>query len=106
MNRFKKLWYSIVASELISDYLGFIQASKMYEETLSEEINELEKEVEKYRKEIWEYKRHARGLGNGIWFVSDHMIANIRSEFSDYYYKWMRVRQGELDFKNERKSRD
>ncbi len=78
----------------------------MYEETLSEEINELEKEVEKYRKEIWEYKRHARGLGNGIWFVSDHMIANIRSEFSDYYYKWMRVRQGELDFKNERKSRD
>ncbi len=106
MNRFKKLWYSIVARELISDYLGFIQASKMYEETLSEEINELEKEVEKYRKEIWEYKRHARGLGNGIWFVSDHMIANIRSEFSDYYYKWMRVRQGELDFKNERKSRD
>tara|TARA_B100000508_G_C11231430_1_gene167149 strand:+ start:125 stop:445 length:321 start_codon:yes stop_codon:yes gene_type:complete len=106
VNRFKKLWYSIVARELISDYLGFIQASKMYEETLSEEINELEKEVEKYRKEIWEYKRHARGLGNGIWFVSDHMIANIRSEFSDYYYKWMRVRQGELDFKNERKSRD
>ena len=106
MNRFKKLWYSIVARELISDYLGFIQASKMYEESLSEEIDELEKEVEKYRKELWQYKRHARGLGNGIWFVSDNMIANIRSEFSDYYYKWMRVRQGELDFKNERKSRD
>ena len=94
MNRFKKVWYSIVARELIRDYLGFIQASKMYEESLSEEIDELEKEVEKYRKELWQYKRHARGLGNGIWFVSDNMIANIRSEFSDYYYKWMRVRQG------------
>ena len=45
-------------------------------------------------------------LGNGIWFVSDNMIANIRSEFSDYYHKWMRVRQGEFDFENERKSRD
>ena len=61
MNRFKKLWYSIVASELISDYLGFIQASKVYEESLTEEIDELEKEVEKYRKELWQYKRHARG---------------------------------------------
>lgn len=105
MNRFKKLWYSIVASELISDYLGFIQASKMYEESLTEEIDELEQEVEKLRKEIWEHKRHARGLGNGIWFVSDHMIANIRGEFSEYYHTWMRVRQGELEFENERKSR-
>ena len=104
MNRFKKLWYSIVASELISDYLGFIQASKMYEESLTEEIDELEQEVEKLRKDLWQYKRHARGLGNGIWFVSDHMIANIRSEFSDYYYKWMRVRQSEFDFKNDRKN--
>lgn len=106
MNRFKKLWYSIVARDLIGDYLGFIQASKMYEESLTEEIDELEQEVEKLRKEIWEHKRHARGLGNGIWFVSDHMIANIRGEFSEYYHTWMRVRQGELDFENERKSRD
>ena len=95
MNRFKKLWYSIVARDLIGDYLGFIQASKMYEESLTEEIDELEQEVEKLRKEIWEHKRHARGLGNGIWFVSDHMIANIRGEFSEYYHTWMRVRQGE-----------
>lgn len=101
-----KLWYSIVARELIGDYLGFIQASKMYEESLTEEIDELEKEVEKLRKDLWQYKRHARGLGNGIWFVSDHMIANIRSEFSEYYHTWMRVRQGELEFENERKSRD
>ena len=106
MNRFKKLWYSIVAGELISDYLGFIQASKMYEESLTEDIDELEQEVEKLRKDLWEYKRHPRGLGNGIWFVSDHMIANIRSEFSDYYHTWMRVRQGEFEFENERKSRD
>lgn len=106
MNRFKKLWYSIVARELIRDYLGFIQASKVYEESLTEEIDELEQEVEKYRKELWQYKRHARGLGNGIWFVSDNMIANIRSEFSDYYYKWMRVRQGELEFENERVKKD
>ena len=42
MNRFKKLWYSIVARDLIGDYLGFIQASKMYEESLTEEIDELE----------------------------------------------------------------
>ena len=104
MNRFKKLWYSIVARDLIGDYLGFIQASKMYEESLTEEIDELEQEVEKLRKDLWQYKRHARGLGNGIWFVSDHMIANIRSEFSDYYYKWMRVRQSEFDFKNDRKN--
>ena len=54
MNRFKKLWYSIVARELISDYLGFIQASKMYEESLTEEIDELEQEVEKLRKDLWE----------------------------------------------------
>jgi len=101
-----KLWYSIVARELVSDYLGFIQASKMYEESLTEEIDELEKEVEKLRKDLWQYKRHARGLGNGIWFVSDHMIANIRGEFSKYYHTWMRVRQGELEFENERKSRD
>ena len=106
MNRLKKMWYSIVARELIRDYLGFIQASKVYEESLTEEIDELEQEVEKYRKELWQYKRHARGLGNGIWFVSDHMIANIRSEFSDYYYKWMRVRQGELEFENERVKKD
>ena len=106
MNRFKKVWYSIVARELIRDYLGFIQASKVYEESLTEEIDELEQEVEKYRKELWQYKRHARGLGNGIWFVSDNMIANIRSEFSDYYYKWMRVRQGELEFENERVKKD
>ena len=86
MNRFKKLWYSIVARDLISDYLGFIQASKMYEESLTEEIDELEQEVEKLRKDLWQYKRHARGLGNGIWFVSDYMIANIGGEFSDYYY--------------------
>ena len=104
MNRFKKLWYSIVARDLIGDYLGFIQASKMYEESLTEEIDELEQEVEKLRKDLWQYKRHARGLGDGIWFVSDHMIANIRSEFSDYYYKWMRVRQSEFDFKNDRKN--
>jgi len=106
MNRLKKVWYSIVARELISDYLGFIQASKMYEDSLSEEIDELEKEIEKYRKEIWEYKRHPRGLGNGIWFVGDNIIANIRGEFKDYYHTWMRVRQGELEFENERKSRD
>ena len=106
MNRLKKMWYSIVARELIRDYLGFIQASKVYEESLTEEIDELEQEVEKYRKELWQYKRHARGLGNGIWFVSDHMIANIRSEFSDYYYKWMRVRQGELEFENELVKKD
>ena len=105
MNRFKKLWYSIVASDLVSDYLGFIQASKMYEKSLTEEIDELEQEVEKLRKELWQYKRHARGLGNGIWFVSDNMIANIRGEFSEYYHTWMRVRQGELEFENERKSR-
>ena len=105
MNRFKKLWYSIVASDLVSDYLGFIQASKMYEESLTEEIDELEQEVEKLRKELWQYKRHARDLGNGIWFVSDNMIANIRGEFSEYYHTWMRVRQGELEFENERKSR-
>ena len=105
MNRFKKLWYSIVAGNLVSDYLGFIQASKMYEKSLTEEIDELEQEVEKLRKEIWQYKRHARGLGNGIWFVSDNMIANIRGEFSEYYHTWMRVRQGELEFENERKSR-
>jgi len=106
VNRLMKLWYSIVARELIGDYLGFIQASKMYEESLTEEIDELEKEVEKLRKDLWQYKRHARGLGNGIWFVSDHMIANIRGEFSKYYHTWMRVRQGELEFENERKSRD
>ena len=98
MTRFKKLWYSIVARDLISDYLGFIQASKMYEDSLTEEIDELEKEVEKLRKEIWERKRSPRGLGNGIWFVGDNIVANIRGEFNDYYYKWMRVRQGEFDF--------
>ena len=105
MKRLTKLWYSIVAGNLVSDYLGFIQASKMYEESLTEEIDELEQEVEKLRKEIWQYKRHARGLGNGIWFVSDNMIANIRGEFSEYYHTWMRVRQGELEFENERKIR-
>ena len=73
---------------------------------LSMRIDELEQEVEKLRKDIWEYKRHARGLGNGIWFVSDYMIANIRGEFNDYYHTWMRVRQGEFEFENERKSRD
>lgn len=98
MNRFKKVWYSIVARELIRDYLDFIQASKVYEESLTEEIDELEKEVEKYRKEIWEYKRHPRGLGNGIWFVGDNIVSNIRGEFNDFYHKWARVRQGELDF--------
>ena len=65
-----------------------------------------QKEVEKLRKDLWEYKRHPRGLGNGIWFVSDYMIANIRGEFSEYYHTWMRVRQGEFEFENERKSRD
>ena len=98
MNRFKKLWYSIVARELIDDYLGFIQASKSYEESLTEEIDELEQEIEKLRKQVWEYKRHPRGLGHGIWYVGDNIIANIRGEFNDYYYKWMKVRQGEFDF--------
>ena len=105
MNRFKKMWYSIVAGNLISDYLGFIQASKMYEESLTEEIDELEQEVEKLRQQVWEYKRHPRGLGNGIWYVGDNIVANIRGEFNDYYHTWMRVRQGELEFENERKSR-
>ena len=104
MKRLTKLWYSIVASDLVSDYLGFIQASKMYEESLTEEIDELEQEVEKLRQQVWEYKRHPRGLGNGIWYVGDNMIANIRGEFNDYYHTWMRVRQGELEFENERKS--
>lgn len=98
MNRFKKLWYSIVARDLISDYLGFIQASKMCEDSLTEEIDELEQEVEKLRKEIWDRKRSPRGMGKGIWFVGDNIVANIRGEFNDYYYKWMRVRQGEFDF--------
>lgn len=98
MNRFKKLWYSIVARELISDYLGFIQVSKSYEESLTEEIDELEQEVQKLQKQICDYKRHPRGLGAGIWYVGDNIVANIRGEFSDYYYKWMRVRQGEFDF--------
>ena len=98
MNRFKKLWYSIVARELVGDYLGFIQASKMCEDSLTEEIDELEQEVEKLRKEIWDRKRSPRGMGNGIWFVGDNIVANIRGEFNDYYYKWMRVRQGEFDF--------
>ena len=105
MNRFKKVWYSIVASDLVSDYLGFIQASKMYEESLTEEIDELEQEVEKLRQQVWEYKRHPRGLGNGIWYVGDNIVANIRGEFNDYYHTWMRVRQGELEFENERKIR-
>ena len=105
MNRFKKMWYSIVAGNLISDYLGFIQASKMYEESLTEEIDELEQEVEKLRQQVWEYKRHPRGLGNGIWYVGDNIVANIRGEFNDYYHTWMRVRQGELEFENERKIR-
>lgn len=98
MSRFKKLWYSIVARELVGDYLGFIQASKSYEESLTEEIDELEQEVEKLRKEIWERKRHPRGLGTGIWYVGENIVANIRGDFNDYYYKWMRVRQGEFDF--------
>jgi len=98
MNRFKKLWYSIVARELVGDYLGFIQTSKMYEESLTEEIDELEQEVEKLRKEIYEYKRHPRGLGTGIWYVGENIVANIRGEFNDYYHTWMRVRQGEFDF--------
>jgi hypothetical protein len=98
MNRFKKLWYSIVARELVGDYLGFIQTSKMYEESLTEEIDELEQEVEKLRKEIWEYKRHPRGLGTGIWYVGENIVANIRGEFNEYYHTWMRVRQGEFDF--------
>ena len=105
MKRLTKLWYSIVASDLVSDYLGFIQASKMYEESLTEEIDELEQEVEKLRQQVWEYKRHPRGLGNGIWYVGDNIVANIRGEFNDYYHTWMRVRQGELEFENERKSR-
>ena len=98
MNRFKKLWYSIVARELIDDYLGFIQVSKSYEESLTEEIDELEQEVEKLRKQIYEYKRHPRGLGTGIWYVGENIVANIRGEFNDYYHTWMRVRQGEFDF--------
>ena len=105
MKRFKKVWYSIVASDLVSHYLGFIQASKMYEESLTEEIDELEQEVEKLRQQVWEYKRHPRGLGNGIWYVGDNIVANIRGEFNDYYHTWMRVRQGELEFENERKIR-
>ena len=105
MKRLTKLWYSIVASDLVSDYLGFIQASKMYEESLTEEIDELEQEVEKLRQQVWEYKRHPRGLGNGIWYVGDNIVANIRGEFNDYYHTWMRVRQGELEFENERKIR-
>ena len=105
MKRLTKLWYSIVASDLVSDYLGFIQASKMYEESLTEEIDELEQEIEKLRQQVWEYKRHPRGLGNGIWYVGDNIVANIRGEFNDYYHTWMRVRQGELEFENERKSR-
>ena len=105
MKRLTKLWYSIVAGNLISDYLGFIQASKMYEKSLTEEIDELEQEVEKLRQQVWEYKRHPRGLGNGIWYVGDNIVANIRGEFNDYYHTWMRVRQGELEFENERKSR-
>ena len=63
MNRFKKMWYSIVARELIRDYLGFIQASKMYEESLTEEIDELEQEIEKLRQQVWEYKRHPERIG-------------------------------------------
>lgn len=98
MNRFKKLWYSIVARELVGDYLGFIQVSKSYEESLTEEIDELEQEVEKLRKQIYEYKRHPRGLGTGIWYVGENIVANIRGEFNDYYHTWMRVRQGEFDF--------
>ena len=106
MNRLKKVWYSIVARELISDYLGFIRASKMYEESLTEEIDELEQEIEKLRQQVWEYKRHPRGLGNGIWYVGDNIVANIRGEFNDYYHTWMRVRQGELEFENERVKKD
>ena len=106
MNRFKKFWYSIVARELIKDYLGFIRASKLYEESLTEEIDELEQEIEKLRKQVWEYKRHPRGLGTGIWFVGDNIVANIRGDFNDYYYKWMRVRQGKLEFENERIEKD
>lgn len=98
MNRFKKLWYSIVARELVGDYLGFIQVSKSYEESLTEEIDELEQEVEKLRKQIYEYKRHPRGLGTGIWYVGENIVANIRGEFNEYYHTWMRVRQGEFDF--------
>ena len=106
MNRLKKVWYSIVARELIRDYLGFTQASKMYKESLLEEIDELVKEVEKLRQQVWEYKRHPRGLGNGIWYVGDNIVANIRGEFNDYYHTWMKVRQGEFEFENERKNRD
>lgn len=98
MNRFKKLWYSIVARELVGDYLGFIQVSKSYEESLTEEIDELEQEVEKLRKQIYEYKRHPRGMGTGIWYVGENIVANIRGEFNEYYHTWMRVRQGEFDF--------
>jgi sugar-specific transcriptional regulator TrmB len=98
MSRFKKLWYSIVARELVGDYLGFIQVSKSYEESLTEEIDELEQEVEKLRKQIYEYKRHPRGLGTGIWYVGENIVANIRGEFNEYYHTWMRVRQGEFDF--------
>ena len=98
MNRFKKLWYSIVARELINDYLGFIRASKSYEESLTEEIDELEQEISALRKQIGEYKRHPRGLGTGIWYVGENIVANIRGEFNDYYYKWMSVRQGEFNF--------
>ena len=98
MNRFKKLWYSIVARELINDYLGFIQESKLYEESLTEEIDELEQEISTLRKQIWEYRRHPRGLGTGIWYVGDNIVSNIHDEFSDYYYKWMKVCQGEFDF--------
>ena len=61
MSRFKKLWYSIVARELVGDYLGFIQVSKSYEESLTEEIDELEQEIDKLRKQIYEYNRHSSG---------------------------------------------
>ena len=50
MNRFKKLWYSIVESELISDYLGFIQASKVYEESLQKRLMSLSKKLKNFVK--------------------------------------------------------
>jgi len=98
MNRFKKLWYSIVARELIRDYHLFIHQAKLYEESLTEEIDELENDIERMRKEIQRYRCHPRGLGNGIWFVGDNIVSNIRGEFNDFYHKWARVRQGEFDF--------